>query len=141
MQVIGFCGTTKLIATDGPRVEYVYSTQEFNDGFTHCTLTMTAELSDGTKVEKKFEIDNPPLWWPNGAGEQKFYTAEFDVNGEKIVKKIGLRKVEVLNEKTVSSKGKEELSLVFRGFRAPPTRTSRRPSATRSSSRARARRT
>ena len=114
VQVTGFCGTTKLIATDGPRVEYVYSTQNFNDNFTHCTLTVTAELSDGSKAEKKFEIDNPPLWWPNGAGEQKFYTAEFDVNGEKIVKKIGLRKVEVLNERTVNSKGKEELSLVFR---------------------------
>ena len=113
VQVTGFCGTTKLIATDGPRVEYVYSTQDFNDSFTHCTLTVTAELSDGSKVEKKFEIDNPPLWWPNGAGEQKFYTAEFDVNGEKIVKKIGLRKVEVLNEKTVRD-GKDELSLVFR---------------------------
>ena len=113
VQVIGFCGTTKLIATDGPRVEYVYSTQDFNDSFTHCTLTVTAELSDGSKVEKKFEIDNPPLWWPNGAGEQKFYTAEFEAAGEKIVRKIGLRKVEVLNEKTVRN-GKDELSLVFR---------------------------
>ena len=113
VQAIGFCGTVRLIATDGPRVEYVYSTQEFNSVFTHCTLTMTAELSDGTKVEKKFEIDNPPLWWPNGAGEQKFYTAEFEAAGEKIVRKIGLRKVEVLNEKTVRN-GKDELSLVFR---------------------------
>ena len=113
VQIIGFCGTTKLIATDGPRVEYVYSTQEFSADFTHCTLTMTAELSDGTKVEKKFEIDNPPLWWPNGAGEQKFYTAEFEAAGEKIVRRIGLRKVEVLNEKTVNN-GKDELSLVFR---------------------------
>jgi beta-mannosidase len=114
VQVIGFCGTTKLIATDGPRVEYVYSTQEFNDDFTHCTLTMTAELSDGNKVEKKFEIDNPPLWWPNGAGEQKFYTVGFEAAGQMIVRKIGLRKVEVLNEKTVSASGKDELSLVFR---------------------------
>ena len=114
VQVTGFCGTTKLIATDGPRVEYVYSTQDFNDDFTHCTLTVTAELSDGTKVEKKFEVDNPPLWWPNGAGEQKFYSVEFEAAGEKIVKKIGLRKVEVLNEKTVSAAGKDELSLVFR---------------------------
>ena len=114
VQVTGFCGTTKLIATDGPRVEYVYSTQAFSDDFAHCSLTVTAELSDGSKVEKTFEIDNPPLWWPNGAGEQRFYTAELDVNGEKIVKKIGLRKVEVLNEKTANSHGKEELSLVFR---------------------------
>ena len=113
VEVIGFCGTTKLIATDGPRVEYVYSTQDFNDDFTHCTLTVTVELSDGSKAERKFEIDNPPLWWPNGAGEQKFYTAEFEVNGEKVVKRIGLRKIEVLNEKTVSNEGKEELSLVF----------------------------
>ena len=114
VQVIGFCGTVKLIATDGPRIDYIYSTQDFNDDFTHCTLTVTAELSDGSKVEKTFEIDNPPLWWPNGAGEQKFYAAEFDVNGEKIVKKIGLRKIEVLNERTIGANGKDELSLVFR---------------------------
>jgi len=114
IQVIGFCGTVKLIATDGPRVEYVYSTQDFNADFTHCALAVTAELSDGSKVEKTFEIDNPPLWWPNGAGEQRFYTAELEVNGEKVVKRIGLRKIEVLNEKTVSKGGKEELSLVFR---------------------------
>ena len=114
VEVIGFCGTTKLIATDGPRVEYVYSTQDFNEDFTHCTLTVVTELSDGSKSERKFEIDNPPLWWPNGAGEQRFYTCEFELHGEKIVKKIGLRKIEVLNEKTVSKEGKEELSLVFR---------------------------
>ena len=114
IQIIGFCGTVKLIGTDGPRLEYVYSTQEFNTDFSHCVLTMTAELSDGSKMEKKFDIDNPPLWWPNGAGEQKFYTAEFDINGERIVKRIGLRKIEVLNERTVSKDGKDELSLVFR---------------------------
>ena len=114
IQIIGFCGTVKLVATDRPRVEYIYSTQDFNTDFSRCALTVTAELSDGSKVEKKFDIDNPPLWWPNGAGEQKFYTVELDVNGERIVKKIGLRKIEVLNERTVSKDGKDELSLVFR---------------------------
>ena len=114
VQAIGFCGTVRLIATDGPRVEYVYSTQTFNDDFTHCTLALTAELSDGSRVGKTFEIDDPPLWWPNGAGEQRFYTAAFEAAGEKIVRKIGLRKIEVLNEKTVSKDGKDELSLVFR---------------------------
>lgn len=114
VQIIGLCGTVKLIATDTPRVAYVYSAQDFNADLSHCTLTVTAELSDGSKVQKKFEIDNPPLWWPNGAGKQDFYTYTIDVNGEKITKKVGLRKVEVLNEKTVSATGKEELSLVFR---------------------------
>ena len=114
VQVIGFCGTTKLIATDGPRVEYVYSKQEFNDDLSHCKLTVTVELSDGSKVDKVFEIDNPPLWWPNGAGEQKFYTYEIEAGGERIARRIGLRKIEVLNEKTVSADGKDELSLAFR---------------------------
>ena len=114
VQITGFCGTVKIIASDAPHVSYVYSTQDFNADFTHCTLNVTAELSDGSKVERRFEIENPPLWWPNGAGEQKFYTCEIEVNGEKIVKKIGLRKLEVLNEKTVGANGKEELSLAFR---------------------------
>ena len=114
VQVTGFCGTVKIIASDRPYVRYVYSTQDFNSDFTHCTLRVTAELSDGSKKEKAFEIKNPPLWWPNGEGKQQFYTCEFDVNGEKIVKKIGLRKLEVLNERTIGANGKEELSLVFR---------------------------
>lgn len=114
VQVTGFCGTTRIIASDSPYVTYIYSTQEFNSDFSHCTLAVTAELSDGSKVRKVFEIDDPPLWWPNGAGEQKFYTYEIDVNGEKITRRIGLRKIEVLNEKTFSPDGKEELSMTFR---------------------------
>ena len=114
VQAIGFCGTVKLIAEDRPRIDYVYSTQDFNDDFSHCTLTVFADLSDGTTVTNKVEIDNPPLWWPNGAGEQRFYTYTADVKGSTVTRRIGLRKVEVLNEKTVSKDGKDELSLVFR---------------------------
>ena len=124
VQVIGLCGTTKLIASDKPRVDYVYTTQDFNGDFTHCTLRVFADMSDGTTVTNKVEIDNPPLWWPNGAGEQKFYEYAVDENGcvaeaarsESALhrRRIGLRKVEVLNEKTVSADGKSELSLVFR---------------------------
>ncbi len=114
VQVAGFCGTVKLVATDGPRLDYVYTTQKFNDDFSHCTLTVTGEFSDGTKESKTLEIDNPPLWWPNGAGERKFYTYAVDLGGEKVTRRIGLRRIEVLNEKTVSRTGKEELSLVFR---------------------------
>ena len=114
VQIIGFCGTVEIIASDKPHVTYIYCDQDFNSDFTHCVLTVTAELSDGSKKVKKFEIDNPPLWWPNGAGRQDFYTYTIDVNGEKITRRIGLRKIEVLNEKSVSAEGKEELSLVFR---------------------------
>ena len=113
VQAVGFCGTVKLIAQDKPRIDYVYSTQDFNADYSHCTLTVFADLSDGTTVTNKVEIENPPLWWPNGAGEQKFYTYTVDVNGEKVTRRIGLRKIEVLNEKSVSKDGKDELSMVF----------------------------
>ncbi len=109
VESIGLCGTVKLIAADKPRIDYVYASQKFNADLSHCTLTTYADLSDGTTVTNKTEIDNPPLWWPNGAGERKFYTYTIDVNGEKITRRIGLRKLEVLNEKDETG-----LSLVFR---------------------------
>ncbi|MBO6167884.1 MAG: cellulase family glycosylhydrolase [Kiritimatiellae bacterium] len=109
VESMGFCGTVKLIATSRPRIEYVHTAQRFNDDLTHCTLDVFADLSDGTTVTNRIEIDDPPLWWPNGEGEQNFYTFSIDVNGEKVTKRIGLRKLEVLNEK--DSIG---LSLVFR---------------------------
>ena len=114
VQVIGLCGTVKLLASDKPRIEYIYTTQTFSDDLSHCTLDVFADLSDGTTVTNRVEIADPPLWWPNGAGEQKFYTYSVDVNGEKVTRRIGLRKLEVLNERTVSPDGKDELSLVFR---------------------------
>ena len=114
LEVMGFCGTVALVASDRPRIDYVYTTQRFNNDLSHCTLDVFADLSDGTTVTNRLEIDNPPLWWPNGAGERNFYTFTVDVNGEKVTKKIGLRKLEVLNERTVSADGKDELSMVFR---------------------------
>ena len=112
--VTGFCGPVKLIATDGPRVEYVYADPKFTDDLKHCTLTVFAAVSCGTRQKTVFEIDDPPLWWPNGMGARRFYTYTIAAGGEKITRKIGLRKLEVLNEKTKSADGKDELSLVFR---------------------------
>ena len=114
LETMGFCGKVALIASDAPRIDYVYTDQRFTDDMSHCTLTVFADLSDGTCVTNVVEIDNPPLWWPNGAGEQRFYTFTVDVNGEKVTRRIGLRKIEVLNERSVSKNGKDELSLVFR---------------------------
>jgi len=114
LEVMGFCGTVKLIANDRPRIDYVYTAQHFNDDLSHCTLEVFADLSDGTTVTNRVEIDNPPLWWPAGAGEQKFYEYEVEVAGQRLKRKIGLRKLEVLNERTKSAEGKDELSMEFR---------------------------
>lgn len=107
---MGFCGTVQLIASDSPWIDYVYTEQKFNEDLSHCTLEVYADLSDGSRRHKTIEIDDPPLWWPNGCGERRFY--EFEAFGVK--RRIGLRKLELLNEKSVSSKGKDELSVVFR---------------------------
>ena len=98
---VGPCGRVEIVADD-PRVDYVYSEQRFNADFSRCDLTVFAEVThaDGRQgvCTNRFEIENPPLWWPNGMGPQDFYTCELDVCGRKIRKRIGLRKVELVSE-------------------------------------------
>ena len=114
LMVEGFCGCVKLLASDVPRVNYVYTAQEFNENLSHCTLTVFADMSDGSVVTNTVEIDDPPLWWPSGMGPQLFYEYESKIGDEKVRRKVGLRKIEVLNERSVSPDGKEELSMTFR---------------------------
>ncbi|MBE6382937.1 MAG: hypothetical protein E7049_08010 [Lentisphaerae bacterium] len=109
VESIGFCGTVKLMASSRPRIDYVHTSQSFSDDLAHCTLTVFADMSDGSTVTNRVEIDNPPLWWPNGEGEQNLYEYTVDVNGEKLTRRIGLRKLEVLSEKDDIGK-----SLAFR---------------------------
>ena len=102
----GPCGTVRLIGSKADRIDYVYTSQAFNDDLSHCTLTVFAELETGAVVTNVVEIDNPPLWWPNGAGEQKFYTYALDAKGRVVSPsanyhlpttnyRIGLRKLEL----------------------------------------------
>lgn len=91
----GPCGPVRLIASAGARIDYVYTRQDFNDDLTHCTLSVMAELETGAVVTNIVQIDNPPLWWPNGAGEQKLYEYEVQVAGQMLRRRIGLRKLDV----------------------------------------------
>ncbi len=93
--VAGPCGSVKLIASDGDRIDYVYSEQKFNADLSHCTLTVFAEIEDGSVVTNVVEIDNPPLWWPNGEGERKFYEYSIPVKGQTVAGRVGLRKLEL----------------------------------------------
>ena len=114
LMLSGFCGTVQLIASDSPRIDYVYTNQDFSDDFGKCTLTIFADMSDGSCVTNRINVENPPLWWPNGMGEQKFYEYSVKVGDETVTRRVGLRKVEVLNERTVAPNGTDELSLTFR---------------------------
>ena len=116
--VTGFCGTTKILAYDDFKLDYVTSEQVFNDDLTHCDLTVTASCTDAAgkafEEKKTFKIDNPPLWWPAGEGPQQFYAYSFEVRGRKISGKIGLRKIEVLNTPDEDEKGKKGARMAFR---------------------------
>ena len=116
--VTGFCGPVSLIASKkGGRVEYVYCDQKFSDDLSHCTLTVFAEMSGGAVVTNVVEIDDPPLWWPAGQGEQPLYTVSvlLRVNGEEAdrwEKAVGLRTITVSREKLAEG---EEFCFVVNG--------------------------
>lgn len=97
--MVGLCGTVKLMAFDDCKVDYVYSTQTFNENLSHCDLTVFAEATDADgrafAVTNRFPIDNPPLWWPNGAGSRRFYEYEIKVGSQTIRRRIGLRRIEL----------------------------------------------
>ena len=91
----GPCGEVKIIASDGDRIDYVYSDQAFSADMTHCTLRVFAELEGGWVVTNVVEIENPPLWWPNGQGPQNFFEYSVPVAGRNVSGRVGLRKIEL----------------------------------------------
>lgn len=103
--IAGFCGPVKLVATNDFRIDYIYSDQSFSADYSKCELRVYADITaaDGAKstVTNRFVIDKPRLWWPNGMGEQAFHEVTLDVKGRKIKKRIGLRKIEMVNETDV----------------------------------------
>ena len=57
--VTGFCGDMKLLAYDDCKVDYVYTTQDFNADFTRCDLTVFAEATD---ADGRSSSPPPPAW-------------------------------------------------------------------------------
>ena len=115
----GFCGTVRLVATDDFCVDYIYSEQAFSDDFSRCDLTVFAEITMAggahETITNRFAIERPRLWWPNGMGPQEFHDVLLDVRGRRIRRRIGLRKVEMVNEPDKDPKtGRPGLSCFFR---------------------------
>ena len=133
----GFAGPVELIPVNVARVDYLRCTQK-HSRCGKCTVTLVAELFSpeggsadvefrcGEQVKKKtlslkpgantitqaFVIRKPKLWWPAGMGEQPLYRVSVSADGQKLEKKIGLRKIEVgenlsfkVNGKRVFAKG------------------------------------
>lgn len=114
----GLCGPVRLVAHNGLKIDYIYCDQSFNDDLTHCDLTVYADVTDAqgipSTITNRLSIANPPLWWPNGAGEQAFYTYSVKVGDETVTRRIGLRKIEILTTPDTDAKGKKGSRLAVR---------------------------
>jgi beta-mannosidase len=129
----GVYGDLELRCFDDCILESVYTSQKHSKN--ECDLTIFAEIESLAEVNKEvifnfdsaefkvnvdlakgkniveftFSINNPQLWYPAGYGEQILHPISVSIDDKKVVKKIGLRKMEVINEKDKVGK-----SLVFR---------------------------
>lgn len=136
--VTGFAGKVMLIPADVARIDYVMCDQDFSvEG--RCTVTVNVEVTSpkGGKTVLKVDlggrrktrqvdivpgrnvlslpvtVKDPELWWPNGMGSQNLYDLTVSVGESTVKKKIGLRKIEVVNRPDTVY-GKPGLSMTFR---------------------------
>ena len=101
---MGLMGTVKFVSVDRDdfRIDYSWCEQRFASDYSSCEVTLVAEITraDGTKgrLTDVKTVKNPNLWWPSGSGEPALTEIAFEVGGRKLVKRIGLRTVEVESE-------------------------------------------
>ena len=133
LMVAGVAGDIYLGATSLGRIEYVTTVQRHSRNA--CAVDVTCEvlspaggrtqldvqlgkervvsavtLQPGLNVlRSRVQIRNPRLWWPNGCGDQPLYDLTVRVAGDVNRKRLGLRALEVVNQK--DAKG---LSMFFR---------------------------
>ena len=133
LMVSGINGALYLGATSLGRIEYVTTTQTHRRGSVTVEVVTEVQSPAGGKstlevalgkervarpvtlqrglnvLRTRLTIRNPKLWWPNGYGAQPLYPLTVRVAGDEVRKRIGLRKLEVLNVED-----KRGLSLTFR---------------------------
>ena len=121
----GFLEAPRLIGVNEARIDYLFCDQKHGNG--EVELTITADtfapvggirdvvlevLETGQRLEGSVELDpgpnrirmpvtlrNPQLWWPAGYGKQPLYTVLFTVGDDTFRRRIGLRTVEVVNQR------------------------------------------
>ncbi len=118
---LGLYGTIALKRLNDARIEHVTTRQHHNgDGSVDVEVTVTLHAADPcivplhlafgdealrldcgmrpgeNTVTHLFHLDAPRLWWPVGSGEQVLYVLSVEVPSERIVRRIGLRQVELL---------------------------------------------
>jgi beta-mannosidase len=121
---LGIYGDIILRKLDVARIEHVTTRQFHHAGGTvdlYVTATFHAEepgilsvhfalgeervrldigISAGeTQLTHMFRIETPVLWWPAGHGEQAIYAVRVETSTETVVRRVGLRQVELITDK------------------------------------------
>ena len=139
LMMTGFAGKTQLIGTDLARIDYVTCDQTHQPG--RCDVTVTADVTspeggDATlsvslgesktsvpvklaagsnRVTAKVAVEQPRLWWPNGAGEQALYDLAVSIGEDSLSRRLGLRTIEVVNKPDAGdTSAKPGMSMTFR---------------------------
>lgn len=99
---MGLFGTVKVKACRDFDIENSWCDVSFAEDYSSCQVRLTAELAwaDGHRSTETAVrmIEKPRLWWPNGYGEPNLTEVAFDVRGRKVVKRLGLRRLETVSE-------------------------------------------
>ena len=129
LMVSGIYDDIHIQGVDSAAIEYVYTEQSSRDNvwkvkviaeitapvagdsdvkfvFNGERRVVAATLKEGLNiVSALFEIDSPELWWPAGYGDPKLYDLTVSTHDDFVSKKIGLRTVEVVREKSFGGVG------------------------------------
>ena len=101
-----------LIEKDSARITDLHITQRHEDGRVFVTpyvstdipteISVSVETPSGeiykVRANEEFEVCDPELWWPRGLGEQPLYTVCAGIDGDTLVKRIGLRELKLIRE-------------------------------------------
>ena len=59
---------------------------------------ITVAAAGGGRAALALDLDKPALWWPAGHGDQPLHDAAVEIPGDRVEKRIGLRKLRLINE-------------------------------------------
>ncbi len=94
----------ELAARDGGMVPVVFT---FDDHQVEGEAMVT--MATGGTIDLSVTLDRPLLWWPAGYGDQPLYTAAVAIPGDRVERRVGLRKLELINEPDAAG-----MSMTFR---------------------------
>lgn len=124
LMVLGIYAEPKLRLFDNARIEHAVIRQDHHDdggvtvtaevelvartdtavpvtfAFAGKETTADAKVSaeNGGRVALSIDLDKPALWWPAGYGAQPLHDASVAIPSDRVEKRIGLRKLRLINE-------------------------------------------